>query len=86
MSNVLISRKINVTISNNTGGSISSNVPVTLKNVPTLTSTRLDSLVDVVANNEIDGATLVYQASTDKYVVKQLSISDVSGDLDGGVF
>jgi uncharacterized membrane protein len=48
--------------------------------------TRLDQLFDVVATNETDKATLVYDAVTDKYVVQPLEFSDITGDLDGGTF
>jgi hypothetical protein len=57
-------------------------VQLTLKNDTTLSSvitTRLDSLNDVNADNESNNATLVYDSTTDTYVVKQL-------DLDGGTF
>lgn len=40
---------------------------------------RLDTLEDVVEGVPEDNATLVYNASTDKYEVKPL-------DLDGGTF
>lgn len=40
---------------------------------------RLDALEDVIEGTPVDNATLVYNASTDKYEVKQL-------DLDGGTF
>jgi hypothetical protein len=40
---------------------------------------RLDALVDVVEDAPTNGSTLVYDVTTDKYIVKQL-------DLDGGTF
>jgi len=55
---------------------------VTLKNtIQSEVSRRLDTLIDVVADNSntAAGSTLVYDPSTDKYVVKLL-------DLDGGSF
>ena len=82
MINVVVAKK-------RTTGLIDTSVPVTLKNTPTVASggaTRLDRLTDVVANNEIEGATLVYSAATDQYIVKQLDLGDVSGSLDGGTF
>lgn len=62
--------------------------PVTLKNTPTLASgvTRLDSLSDVNAAGESNGATLVYNAQNDTYVVEKMNLSNVIGDLDGGTF
>lgn len=88
MTNVVVSRKRTVHISaNNTAGVIDTSSPVVLKNNPVMgAATRLDKLTDVVANNEINGATLVYDASTDTYVVQRLDLSNVTGDLDGGTF
>jgi hypothetical protein len=40
---------------------------------------RLDALQDVVEDSPTNGSTLVYDVTTDKYIVKQL-------DLDGGTF
>jgi hypothetical protein len=88
MVNVVVGRKRTVQISaNTTGGVIDTSVPVVLKNNPAVGGvTRLDRLNDVRANNEINGATLVYNATDDTYVVKKLDLADVTGDLDGGVF
>lgn len=88
MTNVVVARKRTIQVSaNGTAGILDTSVPVTLKNNPVLgTATRLDKLTDVVANAEINGATLVYEASIDKYIVKKLDLSDVTGDLDGGTF
>ena len=88
MTNVVVSKKRTVQVSANaTAGIINTTVPVTLKNNTILTgSTRLDRLTDVDANNETSGSTLVYDASTDKYIVQKLDISNVNGDLDGGNF
>lgn len=73
---------------NATSGSMTSTNPITIKNLPTTSSgvTRLDQLFDVVATNETDKATLVYDAVTDKYVVQPLEFGDITGDLDGGTF
>lgn len=88
MVNVVVSKKRSVQISSNaTAGIIDTTTPVVLKNNPVLgAATRLDRLSDVIANNEIDGATLVYNSTNDTYVVKKLDLSDVVGDLDGGTF
>lgn len=90
MVNVVVARKRNVKISANaTAGVIDTTTPVVLKNTPIgggTGVTRLDKLNDVVANNEVEGATLVYDSVTDTYVVKKLDISYVVGDLDGGTF
>jgi hypothetical protein len=91
MVNVVVGRKRNIKVSANaTAGIIDTITPVTIKNTPTLsgigTSVRLDHLQDVVATAETDGATLVYEAATDKYIVKKLDLGDVNGTLDGGEF
>jgi hypothetical protein len=88
MVNVVVSKKRSVQISSNaTAGIIDTTTPVVLKNNPVLgAATRLDRLSDVIANNEIDGATLVYNSINDTYVVKKLDLSDIVGDLDGGTF
>ena len=90
MVNVVVGRKRTVQISTNaTAGIIDTTTPVVLKNNPVLGGggvTRLDKLVDVAANNEVNGATLVYNAANDTYVVQKLDLSNVTGDLDGGTF
>lgn len=72
-----------VVVNLKSNGTISSKTPVTLQNTPTTELVdkinRLDSLVDVNASGEANNATLVYESSSDTYVVKQL-------DLDGGTF
>lgn len=87
MTNVVIARKRTVHVSANaTAGVIDTTVPVTLKNTPTLSSgtSRLDHLTDVDATHEVDGSTLIYDAATDKYVVRKIDFGDVG--LDGGNF
>jgi hypothetical protein len=90
MVNVVVGRKRTVQISTNaTAGIIDTTTPVVLKNNPVLGGggvTRLDKLVDVAANNEVNGATLVYNAANDTYVVQKLDLANVTGDLDGGTF
>jgi hypothetical protein len=83
MVNVVIAQNRNIQVTANTQGTTLSTTsnPVTLKNEISLSSssTRLDSLQDVVATSETNNSTLVYDETTDKYIVKQL-------DLDGGNF
>lgn len=90
MTNVILAKKRTINISvNTTAGVIDTSPPVTLKNIPVLTTNfnnRLDSLNDVNANNEINGATLVYDLSNDTYVVEKLNLSNTVGTLDGGDF
>lgn len=64
------------------GGLQQSNSPITLKNtIQADAGRRLDAMLDVTADNAntVAGSTLVYDPSTDKYIVKLL-------DLDGGSF
>lgn len=68
----------------NNAGTIQSTTPVTIQS--SISSNRLDTLQDVNASGEIDGATLVYDQTTDKYVVKKLTFDDFGGGLDGGTF
>lgn len=88
MVNVVVSRKRNIQVSSNTAGVIDTNVPVTLKNVPTLINgaDTVDELQDVILSQRNDGSTLVYDQPSDKYIVKKLQFEDIVGDLDGGVF
>ena len=91
MTNVIVAKKRNIFVTTNaTAGIINTAEPVVLKNVPTLISgtgvTRLDHLQDVLPEGEINGATLVYDATTDKYVVEKLNLSNTVGNLDGGTF
>lgn len=88
MVNVVVGKKRTVQLSTNaTAGIIDTTTPVILKNNPVMgAASRLDRLTDVVANTEIDGATLVYNALNDTYVVQKLDLSNVTGDLDGGTF
>jgi len=83
MVNVVIAQTRNIQVTANTQGTTLTTTPnpVTLKNETSFSSsiTRLDSLQDVVATSETNNSTLVYDETTDKYIVKQL-------DLDGGNF
>lgn len=72
---------IGVSVSNT--GKIESTTPVTIQT--NATKNRLDQLVDVVEQNPQEGQTLVYDAETDRYVVKYLTMDDL-GSLDGGTF
>lgn len=86
MTNVVVVTKRTVNV-NAAATVIDSNNPVTLKNFPAVgAANRIDRLIDVDASAESNGATLVYDSINDKYVVKKLDLSDVTGDLDGGEF
>ena len=88
MINVVVGKKRTVKVSSNTtAGVLNTTTPVTIKNTTGVTSSsRLDGLLDVDATNESAGATLIYNADQDKYIVKKLDLGDISGALDGGTF
>ena len=70
MPNVIVAKKPTIKLTLNNGQAVGG-------------INRLDHLTDVDASAEANGATLVYDSFTDKYVVKLL---DFSGDIDGGTF
>lgn len=89
MVNVVVSKRKNVRVTaNTTGGVIETSPPVTLKNLATLNNgvNTIDELTDVNLTQRNDGSTLIYDQTTDKYVVKHMEFVDITGDLDGGVF
>lgn len=88
MVNVVVAKKRIININTNaTAGIINTNVPVTLKQDNNKNNlTRLDQLIDVIATGETDGATLVYDSNTDKYIVEKLNLDNVEGTMDGGTF
>ena len=90
VTNVIVSRKRTVKLSTNaTAGIIDTTTPVTLKTIPTIVSggaTTLESLTDVVSDNETTGDTLVYNSITKQWVAQKLDIGDITGSLDGGTF
>ena len=83
-----ITRTVNQIIKvNNTGGVLTAQSPITLKNQ----INEINSIEDIRDVNEIDvtdGATIVYNASNDKYEIKHIQIEQVEGiiNLDGGTF
>lgn len=73
-----------VKVAVNPAGGLTTTTPVTLKADATMiggsSGQRLDGLFDVVEGpSPTTGSTLVYDAVTDTYIVKQM-------DLDGGTF
>ncbi len=46
----------------------------------------IQDLPDVAEEAVVDGATLVYNANSSVYEVKQLDVTDLSGIIDGGEF
>jgi len=86
MVNVVVAKKRTVQVSTNaTAGVLNTVTPVTLKNTPTTTATKLENLQDIDFSNEIDGAVLVYQANTNSYVFQTVAGIN-SNNLDGGTF
>jgi hypothetical protein len=70
---------------NNIGGTLTPYAPITLKN-QVIEITSIENIADVDEIDVTDGATLIYNSSTDKYEIKPLNFSDLSGDIDGGTF
>lgn len=66
------------------GNSLAASKPVTLKNqINEIRS--IEDFGDVDEVNVVTGATLVYNATNDKYEVRPLEIEDL-GNIDGGTF
>lgn len=77
---------LNAKVKNTSG--VLNPVAVTLKNqIQEIRS--IEDIADVSEINVTDGATLVYNAATDKYEVKILDTGDINTEnlnLDGGTF
>jgi hypothetical protein len=66
------------------GDSLAASKPVTLKNqISEIRS--IEDFGDVNEVNVVTGATLVYNATNDKYEVRPLEIEEL-GSIDGGTF
>ena len=70
---------------NNIGGTLTPYAPITLKN-QAIEITSIENIPDVDEINVTDGATLIFNSTTNKYEIKPLNFSDLSGDIDGGSF
>jgi hypothetical protein len=70
---------------NKTDGRLSSVAPVTLRNQQ-LEITEVDDLDNVVVSELSDNATLVYNANTNLFEIKQLPVDITASQLDGGSF
>lgn len=79
-----VARSPVLTVKVSTGGGLQQTAaPLTIQNISK--SNRLDTLADVDASSEIDGGFLVYDAPSDKYVIRQFAL-DPAVVLDGGSF
>lgn len=64
---------------------LNSDTGVTLKNqINELRS--IEDILDVDEVEVVDGATMIYNATTGKYEVKLLNLGDVGSDIDGGEY
>ena len=70
---------------NKTDGRLSSIAPVTLRNQQ-LETIEIDDLNNVIVSELADNATLVYNANTNLFEIKQLAIDIATQQLDGGSF
>ena len=70
---------------NKTDGRLSSVAPVTLRNQQ-LEITEVDDLDNVIVSELADKATLVYNANTNLFEIKQLPVDITASQLDGGSF
>ena len=70
-----------ITVKLNDMGGMTSQLPVTIKNTPTLVSgtLKLETLTNIDSTHEDTGYTLIYDAATGKWVSQPLAI-------DGGNF
>ena len=71
----------------NNNGRLSAAAPITLKNqVQEIRS--IEDFGDVTEVDVQNGSTLIYNSEIDKYEIKPINFSDLSGDatLDGGSF
>jgi hypothetical protein len=87
-SKIVVNNTIQKIKVSNVGGRLTSTAPITLKN-QTQVIDSIESLSDVSALNKVDGATLVYNTSNQKYEITPLDYDDLTGDIDaidGGEF
>lgn len=63
---------------------ISTQTPISLRNTGAFEFNAIDKMTDISLTERVDGSTLVYNASNDKYEVKPVAAALPS--LDGGTF
>jgi hypothetical protein len=74
---------------NTSTGIINTSGPLTISNTATINVTgynRLDRLADVNVTNEVQGGVPIYDSSTDKYVIGNITGNLIFGEIDGGIF
>ena len=72
---------------NTTNGFLQPSSPITIKNqLREYQINSIQDLPDVAEEAVVDGATLVFNANSNLYEVKQLDVTDLSGVIDGGEF
>lgn len=91
MANIVVAKPRTIKVSSNaTAGIINTSVPVTLKNNTTLLSgngaSTVEQLLDVNVVSKITGATLVYDSTTNTYLIEPLNFADITGSIDSGTF
>jgi len=85
--NIITAQKKTVDIVANNATLVSTQDPVTLKNVPTLYTKGAEYLSDLkdVDNTSVsDGLPLVYSQNTNTFVFEPLDLSHTQGNIDGG--
>ena len=82
--NVIVANQKNIQVSGGSAELITAN-PGTILSNPTFSS-RLDLLRNVDASNQIEGASLVYDVASGKYVVSFVDLKYVKGSMAGGTF
>jgi hypothetical protein len=85
MTNVVVTTKKPVRVTVPSEGSVLAPSSVTVRNDTRFVAggaTRLDQMADVIEQTPVDGAVLVYDSATDKYVLRPIETLN----LDGGTF
>ena len=82
--NVVVAKSRTVQVSGGSSSYVDTSAGIILSN-PTM-STRLSRLRDVDTTNELQGATLVYDVETDKFILSYLDMKYIKGSLAGGTF
>ncbi len=72
---------------NTVGGILQPTTPLTIRNqLREYQINSIQDLPDVAETNIVNGATLVFNSSTNNYEIKPLQTNFIDGDIDGGEF